>query len=116
MRPPAQTHHLNMPIAHSAISPLTSGSPVHPDGLIPPIWVRKHREILPSVVVGFYDLWHHTSPDSIQEKEEISSTQEGTSESMDKEKDYILAMEINERRFIKISVYYFLYNTFLNFD
>ncbi|PKC06517.1 hypothetical protein RhiirA5_419462 [Rhizophagus irregularis] len=98
MRPPAQTQHLNMPIAHSAISPLTSGSPVHPDGLIPPIWVRKHREILPSVVVGFYDLWHHTSPDSIQEKEEISSTQEGTSESMDKEKDYILAMEINERR------------------
>ncbi|GBC06239.1 hypothetical protein RclHR1_06700003 [Rhizophagus clarus] len=98
MRPPAQTHHPNMPVAHSPISPLTSGSPVHPDGLIPPIWVKKHREVLPSVVVGFYELWHHSSPEPINEKEEISPTQEGTIESMDKEKDYILAMEINERR------------------
>jgi hypothetical protein len=100
MRPPAQTHHPNMPVAHSPISPFTSGSPVHPDGLIPPMWVKKHREILPSVVVGFYELWHHTLPDPIQEKEEISSTQEDTTESVDKEKDYILAMEINERRLI----------------
>src|SRR4051794_30149023 len=102
MRPPAQTHHPNMPIAHSPISPLTPGSPVNPDGLIPPIWVRKHREILPSVVIGFYDLWHHTSPDPIQEKEEIASVQEplGTIEPIEKEKDYNLALEINEKRFV----------------
>ncbi|CAG8550412.1 7506_t:CDS:10 [Funneliformis caledonium] len=100
MRPPAQTHHPNMPIAHSPLSPLTQGSPVYPDGLIPPIWVRKHREILPSVVVGFYELWHRSSSDPIQEKEEIIPAPEpqGTAESIEREKDYNLAMEMNERR------------------
>ncbi|CAI2164898.1 20189_t:CDS:10 [Funneliformis geosporum] len=96
MRPPAQTHNPNMPIAHSPLSPLTQGSPAYPDGLIPPIWVRKHREILPSVVVGFYELWYRSSSDPIQEKEEITPVSEtpATVESM----DYNLGMEINERR------------------
>ena len=99
MRPPAQTHHPNMPVAHSPLSPLTQGSPVHPDGLIPPIWVRKHREILPSIVVGFYDLWYR--PDPIQEKDEITVQEPlGTTEPIEREKDYNLAMEINEKRLV----------------
>ncbi len=31
-------------------------SPVHPDGLISPIWVRKHSELIPSVFVMFLRL------------------------------------------------------------
>ncbi|GAA5871782.1 hypothetical protein JCM3774_000298 [Rhodotorula dairenensis] len=36
---------------HSPISPLTPSSPLYPDGLIAPIWIRKHRELVPAVFV-----------------------------------------------------------------
>ncbi|GAA6021829.1 hypothetical protein JCM8202_002832 [Rhodotorula sphaerocarpa] len=36
---------------HSPISPLTPTSPLYPDGLIAPIWIRKHRELVPSVFI-----------------------------------------------------------------
>ncbi|GAA6061932.1 hypothetical protein JCM10212_001500 [Sporobolomyces blumeae] len=36
---------------HSPISPLTPTSPLHPDGIIAPIWIRKHRELVPSVFI-----------------------------------------------------------------
>lgn len=36
---------------HSPISPLTPTSPLYPDGLIAPIWIRKHRELVPAVFV-----------------------------------------------------------------
>ncbi|KIK09233.1 hypothetical protein K443DRAFT_671719 [Laccaria amethystina LaAM-08-1] len=39
--------------AHSPLSPLTPSSPLHPDGLIAPIWIRKHTTLLPSVFVLF---------------------------------------------------------------
>lgn len=40
----------------SPLSPLHPASPLFPDGLIAPIWVRKHREIVPSVFVAFHCL------------------------------------------------------------
>ncbi|GAA6055585.1 hypothetical protein JCM3770_002500 [Rhodotorula araucariae] len=39
------------PALHSPISPLTPTSPLYPDGIIAPIWIRKHRELVPSVFV-----------------------------------------------------------------
>jgi trafficking protein particle complex subunit 11 len=49
--------------AHSPLSPLTPTSPLHPDGLISPIWVRKHTTLVPSVFVLFIRLYesppHH---------------------------------------------------------
>ncbi|GAA5896567.1 uncharacterized protein JCM6883_006946 [Sporobolomyces salmoneus] len=36
---------------HSPISPLTPTSPLYPDGIIAPIWIRKHRELIPSVFI-----------------------------------------------------------------
>ncbi|KAF8511539.1 Gryzun, putative trafficking through golgi-domain-containing protein [Gautieria morchelliformis] len=45
--------------AHSPLSPLTQTSPLHPDGLIAPIWVRKHTELLPSVFVLFLRLYEY---------------------------------------------------------
>lgn len=36
---------------HSPISPFTPSSPLYPDGLIAPIWIRKHRDLIPSVFV-----------------------------------------------------------------
>lgn len=36
---------------HSPISPLTPSSPLHPDGIMAPIWIRKHREMVPAVFI-----------------------------------------------------------------
>ncbi|KAI6046343.1 Gryzun, putative trafficking through golgi-domain-containing protein [Pisolithus marmoratus] len=64
--------------AHSPLSPLTSSSPVFPDGLIAPIWIKKHMSYLPSVFVLFlrmYEAPHATTrsplgqPDSDLERE-----------------------------------------------
>lgn len=43
----------SFPNAHSPLSPLTPTSPVYPDGLIAPIWIRKHTSYVPSVFVLF---------------------------------------------------------------
>ena len=40
----------------SPLSPLHPSSPLFPDGLIAPVWLRKHRELVPSVFVSFYCL------------------------------------------------------------
>jgi hypothetical protein len=44
------------PNAHSPLSPLTPSSPLYPDGLIAPIWIRKHTSLVPSVFVLFLRL------------------------------------------------------------
>ncbi|KAG9221235.1 hypothetical protein CCMSSC00406_0008930 [Pleurotus cornucopiae] len=58
--PPRKTVPLEDPqysAAHSPLSPLTPTSPLHPDGLIAPIWVRKHTTMIPSVFVMFLRLY-----------------------------------------------------------
>ncbi|EKM81164.1 hypothetical protein AGABI1DRAFT_37866 [Agaricus bisporus var. burnettii JB137-S8] len=45
--------------SHSSLSPLTPSSPLHPDGLIAPIWIRKHTTLVPSVFVMFLRLYEH---------------------------------------------------------
>ncbi|KAG8923830.1 hypothetical protein FRC02_010860 [Tulasnella sp. 418] len=41
---------------HSPLSPLTPSSPLYPDGLISPVWIRKHVELIPSVFMLFLRL------------------------------------------------------------
>lgn len=64
--------------AHSPLSPLTPTSPLYPDGLIAPIWIRKHTTLVPSVFVLFMRLYesppHHPkspldAPDPERERE-----------------------------------------------
>ncbi|KAH7629967.1 Gryzun, putative trafficking through golgi-domain-containing protein [Sordaria sp. MPI-SDFR-AT-0083] len=43
-------------ILHSPFSPLTPISPLYPDGLIDAQWTLKHQELIPSVVLCFYNL------------------------------------------------------------
>ncbi|CAD7063066.1 unnamed protein product [Tilletia caries] len=40
-------------LMRSALSPLHPQSPLYPDGLISPLWVRKHRDVIPSIFVLF---------------------------------------------------------------
>ncbi len=51
-------------VPHSPLSPLIPSSPLYPDGIIAPIWVRKHLELVPSVFVLFLRLWESSPPSS----------------------------------------------------
>ena len=48
-RPPPPVPGQPPPPLHSPISPLSPSSPLYPDGIIAPIWIKKHREMVPSV-------------------------------------------------------------------
>lgn len=50
---------------HSPISPFSSTSPLYPDGIMAPIWVRKHRELVPSVFVLILRLYEFGHPYSM---------------------------------------------------
>lgn len=83
--------------ARSTLSPLTPSSPVYPDGLIAPIWVRKHAEMVPSVFVLFlrlYELREAADDLSNADKEAFLA------EELDRQKsaDESLVKEIGDRR------------------
>ncbi|KAI9367705.1 Gryzun, putative trafficking through golgi-domain-containing protein [Aspergillus egyptiacus] len=41
-------------ILHSPISPLTPNSPTFPDGVMTPLWIAKHQELVPAAVINFF--------------------------------------------------------------
>ncbi|KAG2022175.1 hypothetical protein GB937_004270 [Aspergillus fischeri] len=41
-------------VLHSPISPLTPSSPTFPDGLLTPLWVTKHQNLVPAAVINFF--------------------------------------------------------------
>ncbi len=43
-------------VLHSPLSPLSPGSPVFPDGLVTPLWVKKHQSLLPCAFISFFTL------------------------------------------------------------
>ncbi|KAK4190795.1 Gryzun, putative trafficking through golgi-domain-containing protein [Podospora australis] len=43
-------------VLHSPYSPLSPISPLYPDGLIDAQWIRKHQDLIPSVILCFYTL------------------------------------------------------------
>ncbi|KAF8867253.1 hypothetical protein BDZ45DRAFT_667224 [Acephala macrosclerotiorum] len=53
--PPSQaTSPISKPVLHSALSPLSPGSSLFPDGLFDSKWIEKHQELVPSAYVSFY--------------------------------------------------------------
>lgn len=46
----------HMAVLHSPYSPLSPISPLYPDGLINTQWIRKHQDLVPSVLLCFYAL------------------------------------------------------------
>lgn len=44
------------PVLHSPFSPLSPISPLYPDGIIDSRWLRKHQELIPSILLCFYSL------------------------------------------------------------
>lgn len=85
------------PGLHSPISPLTPNSPLHPDGMMAPIWIRKHREMIPCVFVLVLKLWE---PSEVTEENPLSppsqANQQGSE--LERKKDAELVSEVLERK------------------
>jgi trafficking protein particle complex subunit 11 len=79
--------------AHSPLSPLSQTSPLHPDGLIAPIWIRKHTSLVPSVFVLFLRIFEYPPstplnlPDAGRERE-----------AEERRRDSELATEVAQRK------------------
>ncbi|KAL1886394.1 hypothetical protein Plec18167_000324 [Paecilomyces lecythidis] len=52
--PGARSDSASSLVLHSPISPLTPSSPVFPDGLLTPLWVTKHQNLIPAVTINFF--------------------------------------------------------------
>ncbi|KAK8869844.1 hypothetical protein IAR55_000412 [Kwoniella newhampshirensis] len=83
---------------HSPLSPMIASSPLFPDGLIAPVWVRKHAELVPSVLVLFLRLYESPPPGPGLETVEVTQLREGENKMKEKEMDENLVREIGERR------------------
>lgn len=78
--------------ARSPLSPLMPSSPLHPDGIIAPIWMRKHLDLVPAVFVLFLRLWELPAPKSPLEGHDTQDREEERRHDMD------LAAEIASRK------------------
>ncbi|WVQ77984.1 hypothetical protein IAT38_000065 [Cryptococcus sp. DSM 104549] len=83
---------------HSPLSPLIPSSPLYPDGLIAPVWVRKHAELVPSVFILFLRLYESKPPGPGLETAEETQAREADEKVKEKEMDDLLVKEIGERR------------------
>ncbi|WVQ98716.1 hypothetical protein IAU59_005847 [Kwoniella sp. CBS 9459] len=82
---------------HSPLSPLIPSSPLYPDGLVAPVWVRKHAELVPSVFVLFLRLYESKPPPASESPDEASA-REAANRAMEKDQDDQLVREIGDRR------------------
>ncbi|KJA28858.1 hypothetical protein HYPSUDRAFT_33253 [Hypholoma sublateritium FD-334 SS-4] len=84
--------------AHSPLSPLTPTSPLHPDGLIAPIWIRKHTSLVPSVFVLFLRIYEHPPHASRNPLDLPDAEKERERESEERRRDAELATDVAQRK------------------
>lgn len=84
--------------SHSPLSPLTPSSPLHPDGLIAPIWIRKHTTLVPSVFVMFLRLYEHPPQNLKSPLEGPDVEREREREAEERRRDAELAAVIAHRK------------------
>lgn len=82
---------------HSPLSPLTPASPLYPDGLIAPVWVRKHAELVPSVFVLILRLYEAPPRDQASSPL-VGEVLSDAERQMERNADEQLVHEIAERR------------------
>lgn len=84
--------------AHSPLSPLTPSSPLYPDGLIAPIWIRKHTTLVPSVFVMFMRIFEYPphNPRSPLDAPDVDREKEREQE--ERRRDTELATEVALRK------------------
>ncbi|KAF8070400.1 Foie gras liver health family 1-domain-containing protein [Lyophyllum atratum] len=85
--------------AHSPLSPLTPTSPLHPDGLMAPIWIRKHTSLVPSVFVLFLRIFEYPpSNNTLSPLDAADSNREREKEQEERKRDAELAAEVALRK------------------
>ncbi|KAH9855996.1 Gryzun, putative trafficking through golgi-domain-containing protein [Lenzites betulinus] len=89
-RKTVQPDHPQYNSSHSPVSPLTPTSPLYPDGIIAPIWIRKHMNLLPSVFVMFMRIYESPPPQTGQTERDR--------EVEEKRRDTELSAEIAQRK------------------
>ncbi|KAG5462085.1 MAG: hypothetical protein BJ554DRAFT_5622 [Olpidium bornovanus] len=95
---PGQVH------LHSRLSPKNPQSLLYPDGLMLPQWVTRHREQIPSVYVGFYELAEHVpqspQPASPVVRGPLDSGRDGPAAvgAAERQWDQALVAEINDHK------------------
>jgi trafficking protein particle complex subunit 11 len=83
--------------SHSPLSPLTPTSPLYPDGLIAPIWIRKHTTLVPSVFVLFMRIFEFPLNNS-RTAGDVPSERERDREQEERRRDTDLAAEVSMRK------------------
>ena len=91
--PPEDPQYSN---SHSPLSPLTPSSPLFPDGIIAPIWIRKHTTLVPSVFVIFMRIFEFPPHVLRSPLEGHDSEKERLEE--ERRRDTELAAEIAQRK------------------
>ncbi|CAO3569646.1 unnamed protein product [Mortierella alpina] len=83
-----------------SFSPSHPSSPLYPDGLITPHWIKRHREQIPSVFIAVVDLWDRDSAVSTGSSQRGFSDKGplGVVDPLEREHDTVLAQELLERR------------------
>lgn len=83
---------------HSPLSPLTPSSPLYPDGLIAPIWIRKHTSLVPSVFVLFKRIFEYQRPSGGTPLDVPNPDLDREREAEERRRDTELAQEIAQRK------------------
>ncbi|KAJ3175049.1 hypothetical protein HDU87_006445 [Geranomyces variabilis] len=83
------------PVQHSNLSPLNPASPLHPEGVMTPSWIQRHKETRPSVVVGFYDLWERPAGALDSSVDPLGAP---SALNLERERDLILCSEVMEKK------------------
>jgi hypothetical protein len=84
--------------AHSPLSPLTPSSPLFPDGLIAPIWIRKHTTLVPSVFVMFLRLFELPAVSPRSPLDAPDPDREREREQEERRRDTELSAEVSLRK------------------
>ncbi|OBZ70000.1 Trafficking protein particle complex subunit 11 [Grifola frondosa] len=99
--PPRKLLHPEDPqhnVSHSPLSPLTPSSPLYPDGLIAPIWVRKHTTLVPSVFVMFTRIYESPTHPSRPPPDGHDPDRDREKEAEERRRDTELSAEISQRK------------------
>ncbi|KAF9161729.1 hypothetical protein DFQ26_004195 [Actinomortierella ambigua] len=94
---------------YPTLSPSSPSSPLYPDGLITPLWIKRHREVLSSVFIAFVDLWDRKSATLSRQTGRSTPGQQpqvnymekgplGVIDPLEREHDAQLAQELLDRR------------------
>ncbi|KAL7749169.1 hypothetical protein RI367_005319 [Sorochytrium milnesiophthora] len=81
-------------VKHSSLSPSTPGSPVHPDGIMTPLWHRKYLERTPAVTVAVFEMWEQARDGSPTRNQGFGIGKSATS--LERERDVAMATRISE--------------------